>query len=101
MDGDLKFQLILAFELLGEADVLVYGAKPALDVIILSLVEVLEVLGFCSGLVGGDGAEAVSFAGGIGADEVDLAGSLELGGELVRIGFAAMAEGILEIIVGG
>lgn len=62
LDGDLELEVVLAIELFGEADVLVYGAEPAFDVFVLGFVEVLELSGFGRGFVGGDGAEAIAFA---------------------------------------
>ena len=72
MDSDFEFQLIIAFELFGVANMLVYGLEPALDVFILGLVEGLKVAGFCGGFIGGNGAIAVTFAGGVGTDEVQF-----------------------------
>ncbi len=105
LDGDLELEVVLAIELLGEPDVLVHGAEPALDVLVLGLVEALELPGLGGGLVGGDGAEAVAFAGGVGADEVEFAGSFELGRELIRVGLLAVGvvvvEAVLEVVGGG
>lgn len=102
LDGDLELEVVLAIELLGEPDVLVYGAEPAFDILVLGLVEVLELPGLGGGLVGGDGAEAVAFAGGVGADEVEFAGGFELGGELIRVGLlAVVVEAVFEVVGGG
>lgn len=97
LDGDLELEMVLAIELFGESNMLVYGSKPAFDILILGFIEALHFFGFGRGFVGGDGAEAIAFAGSVGANEVELAGGFELGGELVRVGFLAVMEGVLDV----
>ena len=80
VDGDFELEVVFAVELFGESDVFVYGAEPALYVLVLGLVEALDFFCFGGGFVGGDGAEAIAFAGGVGADEVEFAGGFELRG---------------------
>lgn len=69
---------------------LVDRLEPAMDTLVLIFVEVLQLLGFVSGVVESDGTIAVSFPGCIGADEVHLAAGLQLGRELVWVVFAGV-----------
>ena len=77
-DGDLVFQMVLAFEDFGKADVLVHWFEPFLDVLVLVLVEVLEFFRLGGFFVEDDGAVAIAFSGGVSSDEVDLALGLQL-----------------------
>ena len=85
LDCYLVFQLVLAFEFLGQADVLVDGLEPAFYILILCFVEVLEFLCFVGFFVEGEGAIAIAFAGCVGADEVKFVAGLPLAGELVGV----------------
>lgn len=89
--------MVLAIEFFGEPDMLVYGSEPTLDVLVLGFVEVLKFLCFGGGFVGGDGSEAIAFPGGVGADGIELIWRFELGGEVIRVGFAVVVEGVLDV----
>ena len=69
-DRNLDFKVVVPFEFFGVVDMLVDGLEPALDVLVLSLVEGLDVAGFRGGFIGGDGAEAVAFSRGVSTDEI-------------------------------
>ena len=84
-DGDLVFEVVLAVEFFGGADMLVDGLEPAVDAFILVFIEVLQLFGFVGGVVEGDGTVAIAFARGVGPDEVDFVAGLEFGGELIRV----------------
>lgn len=72
---------------------LVDGFQPAMNILVLALVKVLQLLGFSGGSVNGDRATAITLTGGVGADQVDFARGLETGRELVRVVFARVARG--------
>lgn len=55
---------------------LVNRFEPAMDAIILVLVEVLQLLGLIGGMIEGDGTVAISFPGSVGTNEFQLAASL-------------------------
>ncbi|KAL8671166.1 MAG: hypothetical protein Q9224_007633, partial [Gallowayella concinna] len=50
------------------------------------------------GFRGGDWAEPIAFAGSVGTNQVELAGSFELGGELVGVAVVVVGEGTLEVV---
>ena len=77
-DGYLVFEMILALEDFGKADVLIDRFEPFLDIFILVLVEILEFLCFGGFFAEGDGTVAIAFSGGVGSDQIDLALGLQL-----------------------
>lgn len=76
---DLVLQLVIAVELLCEPDMLVHGAEPALDVVVLGFVKMLELLALGGRFVRGDGPASITFAGGGGTDRVDLLWGFDFG----------------------
>lgn len=78
MHGDLVLQALTLLLLLRFPDVIVNRLEQALDVLVLSLVEGLQlaVLGVLVNCIG-EAYAAAAFAGGIGADLVELVDGLE------------------------
>lgn len=78
MHGDLVLQALTLLLLLRFPDVIVNRLEQALDVLVLSLVEGLQlaVLGILVNCIGEANA-AAAFAGGVGADLVELVDGLE------------------------
>lgn len=87
MDGDLELELVFVVEVFGDADVLVDGAEPAFDVLVLGFVEILEFSAF------GKPCYAVF----VGANEVEFAGGFEFGGKLVWVCCGVVMEGIFDV----
>lgn len=69
---------------------LIYGPEPPLNIVILGFVKSLQLLCLGGSFIDRDRAVAVAFARGICPNEIDFAGGLELGRELVRIVFASV-----------
>ena len=82
--------MVFAVEFFGRADVFVDWFEPAMDALVLGLVEILQLFGFVSGMIEGDRAITVTFSRSIGTDKIYLAAGLELGGELIRIMFSGV-----------
>jgi 4-hydroxy-3-methylbut-2-en-1-yl diphosphate synthase IspG/GcpE len=78
MHGDLVLQALTLLLLFRFPDVVINGLEQALDVLVLSLVEGLQlaVLGALVNRIG-EADAATAFAGSVGADLVELVDGLE------------------------
>lgn len=83
--------MVIAGFLLGFCEVVFYGLKHTLYILILRLVELLDLASLVGIFVEFDGTASISLARGVGCDVAELVLVLEGGGQLVGVIFTGIS----------